>query len=233
MRLKEMIRRKKEVMHPERFRLNYYILPVYFVLVLATLISIAVLGTVYGDTYMGVGLCIFAGFLLLTAAFIVYIESIAKKELKIALDEYAYLFEETKGSDTPVEAVDEEMNMKYLVKKDGLQITYPTQGEAVFAEVGENTEFLPWTDGYLELASDNFCRRVRLALVVIDTTKEMVYEGGVLPPEAFFLPMTKELYHALVGFGLVEEMGIDFYYLRHNPKDGMKKILNFGYIKRF
>ena len=233
MRLKENLRRKKELMHPDRFRFNYYIFPVWCVLVFAILITMCVVGGVYGDERLGLILCLLAFEIILCVLPIPYMERITKKELKRAIDEYSYLFEETDGCDTPVEAVDDELNIKFLVKKDGLQIIYPSKGEAVFSEMAEDTEFLPWTDAYLALASDNHCRRVRLALVVIDKTREQVFDDGVLPPEPFFLLMTKELYHGLVGLGLVEQIGPDFYYLRHNPADGMKKILQYGYIKKW
>ena len=231
MRLKEIIRRNKEVMHPERFRLNYRIIPIWLAVLLAVTVGLCVLVAVEGSDLWFFALL---AFIVLWMVFLIVVaEKVSKKELKMAQDEYAYLFEETDGSDTPVESVDEELHIKFLVKKDGLQITYPTQGETVFAEMGEDTEFLPWTDTYLALASDNFCRRVRLALVVIDKTKQAVVDDSVLPPEPFFLPMSKELYNALVGFGLVEEVGSDFYYLRKNPEKGMKQILNFGYVRNF
>ena len=232
MGLKEKIRRKREKMLPERFRFNYVIVPAWGLLSLALVAAMGVLGAVYKDKYLLWIIGFFLVFVICSLLLILIGERVVNKEVETALKDYSYLFEESDGEFEETPAVDEEMNIQFRLKKDGLQIIYPMQGEAVFAEMGDDTEFVAWSDVDMALASDNYCRRVRFALVVVDKIKHPPHEYGYFPPEPFFLKMTKELFSAVVKLGLVEGLGSDFYYLLHNPKKGMKQILNWGYVKK-
>lgn len=233
MRLKEVIQREKAEMIPERFKFNYVFLPVWLLMFAAAVATLCILGARGGDRYL-VWIVLLASFAVIwVGALVPFGLRVAKIELDVALQEYAYLFEKTEACFEETEALDEELNIKFLLKKDGLQITYPSRGEAVFTEMEADKEFLPWTDTYLALATENFCRKVRLALVVFDKTKQAALGYDCPPPEPFFLSMTKELSGAIFTLGLAEELGPDFHYLCHNPKKAMKQILDFGYIKKF
>ena len=220
-------------MLPERFRFTYVIVPIWGLVSLALVAAMCILGAVYKDRYLFWIIVLFLVFTICALLLILLQERVVKKEVDTALKDYSYLFEEADGEFAETLAVDEEMNIQFRLKKDGLQIIYPMQGEAVFAEMGDDTDFVSWSDIDMALASDNYCRRVRLALVVVDKIKHPPHEYGYFPPEPFFLKMTKELFAAVVKLDLVEALGPDFYYLRHNPKKGMKQILNWGYVKKF
>ena len=227
MGLIKKIREEKQVMLRGRFAFNYIILPVWAVVFVVLAVVSCVLGIRDFKAYAPSVFTCIAVAIAPTAFIVGYAIGLAKRELAVALQDYGYLFESTDGR-MEAEALDEELGVKFHLKKDGVTIVFPKKDEEVFEELDCNTEFLPWSDLRMALASDNFGRRVRFAIVLIESAKAVdeIYEP-------YFLTMTKELYSAIVGLGLMEQMTPDFDYLLKNPKKGMKQILNFGYVRKF
>lgn len=213
-------------MLPERFRLNYIVVPTFLAVFVALVTVTCVVGAIDDRKYLPVIIVNLVLSVALIAAMVPFGLTVAKKELAVAIAEHAYFFE-APAPQTEGVGVDEELGVKALFKLDGVTLVYPKRGEEVFEELGEETEFLPWADIRFALASDNFARRVKLALVLLDGTKRLGEEV-----EPYFLTMTKELYATLVGLDLCPLVGGDFAYLLKNPVKGIKQILDFGYIRK-
>jgi hypothetical protein len=227
MSLLQKIEEKKQAMLPARYAFNYKIIPLFLLLVVAHIASSILLAWLDGEKYLPAVL-INLGLLVIEIVIIVVLATkLAKKELAVALQDYGYLFQETDGV-TQAEAFDEELGIKFVLKEDGVTVAFPKKDEDIFEELDGDSEFLPWSDIRMAFATDNFGRRARFAIVVIENAKAVdeFYEP-------YFLTMTKELYEAIVGLKLLEKISPDFIYLLKNPEKGMKQILDFGYIRKF
>ena len=205
-----------------RFYTKYVFTPLSVLLTLAILISSLVC---WLDEPLFLALGIGASLLPIVQVILLSV-SITKKEIDRAVEDYAYLFAEGEGSEQ-ADCVDEDEGITFLFRREGLTLVYPKKDEDVFEELDGEKKFLPWVDVRLALASDNFGKRVRFALVLVDYTTRA---EGVFNP--YFLLLTEELYSAIVGLGLQEKLGDDFAYLLKNPREGIKQVLDFGYIRK-
>ena len=233
MKLKEIIKRQKQEMHPDRYRFNYILLPIWLFVFAVLVAAVCVLDALDGKKFLPLIIIGVIVALLWLVGLIPLGRKIAKKELEQAFSDYAYLFQKEGACPESAEAFDEELGIKCVLTKDGVQIVYPPRGEAVFEETKADAEFLPWTDALLAFATDNRCRKVRLALVLVDKTKTEEFKQHPFPSEPIFLTLTEELFAAVRGFDLLKLASPDFLYLLAFPKKGMKQILDFGYIRKF
>jgi hypothetical protein len=105
-------------------------------------------------------------------------------------------------------------------------------GGQVFVETKDNEYFLPWSDLEMVIATDNFARRVRLAIALIDVSRRSI-DGGYVPSESevHFLPLEEELIGVVRKFGLEAKLSVEWRYIQAQPKDAFKQILGKGYIR--
>jgi hypothetical protein len=231
MKFKEILRREKEEMNPIRFRMNWIVLPVFCVLFLAGLIAIAIVGEYAAQEW----LCLIpaGGVLLLAVALLIYSILLVKKEEETELGRWGYLFnKDILFEAETLETEDPETGLQYTLGARGIKVVLPIQGEQVFDECIENEYFLPWDDVEIALATDNFARRVRIALAVVDVSKRSV-DGDYVPEEneVHFLPMEEELVGFIRKHALEEKISVEWRYILAQPKDAFHQILAFGYIK--
>ena len=231
MQNKEMNQRMKEEMNSVRYKMNRYGNPIFFSLILLALLSIAIVGELAENELLCLvpaGIAVF-----LIAALLVVNAIVEKKELKIELARWAYLFKKDIGFDGDfLETYDPETKNEYVLSQKGVKVILPKKGEQVFVETNDNEFFLPWEDVETVVATDNFARRVRLAVAVIDISKRSV-DGGYVPKdsEVHFLPLEEELIGFLQKFGLKERISVEWRYIQVEPKDAFKQILRWGFIR--
>ena len=124
MRLKKLFADRKREMLPQRYRLNYCVLPLFLLLGIAAVVSTVVferlentLGTVLGLAF----------FVLLGVCVAFFSVRVRRLEIERALKEFSYFFEKGEGI-AEAHGEDVELGVKFLLKKEGVQITYPIQG---------------------------------------------------------------------------------------------------------
>ena len=231
MNFKDILRREKEEMNPIRYRMNHYAFPIYLAFMVAASVSIALV-VAFAKNTLWCLLPIAIAFSLIVA--VVFSEvSVRKTELETELKRWGYLFKK----DLPFEAEtleteDPETGLQYTLGVKGIKVVLPIQREQVFDECIENEYFLPWDDVEIALATDNFARRVRIALAVVDVSKRSV-DGDYVPEESevHFLPMEEELVGFMRKHALEEKISVEWRYILAQPKDAFRQILAFGYIK--
>ena len=231
MNVQEMKKREREEMSPIRYKMNRLILPIFCVVFVGLCVAIALVGAFANNGWW----CLLpAGVAVLMLMTIVAVSiAIERKELKIELGRWAYLFKTDLEYDgETLETEDPETEIKYLLSRKGIRCTLPFQGEQVFDEAVENEFFLPWSDVEIVVATDNFARRVRIAAAVIDVSKRSVV-GSYLPTEKdiHFLPMEEELVAFFDKLGLTQKISVEWRYIQREPNDAFRQILTRGYIR--
>lgn len=230
MTFQEAKKREKAEMNPIRYQFNYTAIPVYLaVLALLVGVTIVVGENVRPDlwTLVPIGLMV-----LLIVCMSAHGTLIIRKEEKMELDRWAYLFKKDLSfAGDMLETDDPETGIQYLLSERGMKVILPIKGEQVFDEAKENEYFIPWTDTEIAIASDNFARRVRLAFAVIDVSKRSV-DGDYMPTdsEVHFLPLEEELLGFAYKYGLEKKLSVEWRYLQARPKDAFRQILARGYI---
>ena len=218
-------------MTPLRYRFNHVVMPIYVAAMAAlTVVMIIVFEAVTPEEWgllpagltMAVLLCMFLHGIFLQ-----------RKELKIELDRWAYLFQKDVAFEgETLETDDPETGNAYVLSQKGVKVILPIQGEQVFVETKDNEYFLPWSDLEMVIATDNFARRVRLAIALIDVSRRSI-DGGYVPSESevHFLPLEEELIGVVRKFGLEAKLSVEWRYIQAQPKDAFKQILGKGYIR--
>ena len=237
MGLKQLMQQEKQEMSPIRLRMNRVFLPAYLLGVFFCVGAIIALGVASVNnaalaTFIAIPVAVFV---LLTAAIFVIGDAVVKKEIEIEHNRWAFLWDSQEAFDgDELETVDVETGICFSVSKHGVKIIYPIQRETVFDEVEENVKFLRWDDMELILATDNYLRRVRLAVAMADVSARSV-DGDYEPKleDIYFLPLCPNLSALLRTFGVEERMSPEWEYLKYNPKQAIAQILRFGYIKKF
>ena len=220
MKLIERIRKKKEIMTPLRWKVNYVWAPIYCAVVLIPLLVFDFLMLAFDGVFTLLFL-VWLGILLVTAlAFPWVFIKLTKWETEVELKRFAYLFEPAKALEEDCVEVEED-GVTYALNRDGVRVILPIETERVFEEANENSFFLDWRDADVAFASQTHLRRVHIALAVFD--RDMEY-----PP--LFIPMNENLYRAIKAYGLDEKMGEDWEYLQKNSQDAFKQILTKGRI---
>jgi hypothetical protein len=231
MTFKEARQREKAEMTPLRYKFNYRVLPTYmaaFACLIAA--SIAVGETVTPDLWVLLPLGAAVALIAVMAA---HGSFVARKEAHLELKSWAYLFSE--AEECPEETLktkDPETGIEYVLSQRGIKVLLPIAGRQVFDEVKENESFLFWEDVEIVLASDNFARRVRLALAVIDVSKRSV-DGEYMPSdsEVHFLPLDQQLTAFVRKLGLDKRISVEWRYIQKHPTDAFRQILARGYIR--
>lgn len=237
MGLKELLQQEKQEMSPVRLRMNRVVLPLYLLGVFLCFGAIIALGVMSEqnaslETFIAIPVAVFV---LLTVAVLVISDVVVKKEIAIELARWAFLWETKEAFDgDELETVDVETGIRFSVARNGVKIIYPTKNESVFDEVEDNVKFLRWDDTELILATDNYMRRVRLAIAMADVSARSV-EGEYEPKmeDIYFLPLCPNLAALLRTFCVEERISPEWAYLQYYPGNAIAQILSFGYIKKF
>ena len=166
---------------------------------------------------------------LLSTLFILFSVKTTDFEVKTELERYAFLFQdptplnEEKVLPTCWEGEYCEMTREGL----SVRIDELDRGQ-VFDESPENVFFVPWERAHYFLVTNNTNRRVHFGLAVVlpYTGEEEGFE------DLFVVPIDKKVYDAMYAFGLMDKVALDFAYMRYNPKDAFKQILNFGRVAK-
>ena len=231
MSVQELKKRKKAEMSPIRYKFNHLFFPIYLSLI-AVMIALSVALGVLVEPMEWSFLPACIGIALIVSVIAQEIR-IAKKELKIELSRWSYVFENNVPFDEEIlETDDPETGISYVLTAKGLRCILPITKEQVFDEVKDNEFLLPWTDVEIVIATDNFARRVRLAAAVVDVSKRSV-NGNYVPTdrEIHFLPLEKELVGFFQKHGLDKRISVEWQYIRKEPTDSFKQILSRGYIR--
>ena len=217
-------------MTPLRRKVNYLLVPAYLVVAALTLAVMIVAGT--QEIWWLFAVCggVFA---VSSAACLTLGLLTAKKERQAELAHWSFLWEDPAPFEGErLNTVDEETGIAFTVDKSGLTVRYPNAGEQVFEEADEGTEFFAWDDLGLMIATDNFARRIRIAIAAADIRLQSVdAEAEPMEDTLFFLPLDRELFSAMHAFGLEEKLPIELLYIKYNPKDAIVQILDYGHIK--
>ena len=231
MTFKEMKKREKEEMSSFRYKMNRYVSPSLFAVILLAILATVVVAQGARNPLWCLppaGMAVLAG-----AALLVMGSIVEKRELKTELDRWAYLFKTDWVFDgETLETDDPETGIAYVLSRKGIRCILPIRGEQVFDEAPENEFFLPWSDVEIVVATDNFARRVRIAAAVVDVSKRSV-DGDYMPTDKdiHFLPMEEELVALFGKFGLIEKISVEWRYMQREPKDAFRQILTRGYIR--
>lgn len=237
MGLRQIIAEEKKEMSPIRFQMNYVGIPLYLAVALLSVLAIVPIGIASEQNesvaiWVILPLAVFVG---ATVAILLLGAAVAKKEIEIEYERWRFVWEEKEPFEGDVlETVDVETGVQFSVTKSGVKIIHPTKKQAVFEEVEENVKFVPWEDTDLILATDNYLRRVRLALAMADVSARSAngeYEPSI--NDVYFLPLCPNLTALLRTFGLEERIAPEWHYLQYNPRDAVTQVLNRGYIKKF
>lgn len=237
MGLKDLWQEEKREMSPIRWRMNCVVLPMYVLSVLLCSGAIVWLGIASEkNAALGAFIAIpLSLFVLLTVALLVISGVVVKKEIEIEKGRWAFLFDDDASFDgDELETVDVETGIQFSLSQSGVKIIYPTKSEQVFAEVEDNVKFLRWDDTELILATDNYLRRVRLAIAMADVSARSV-DGEYEPQidDIYFLPLCPNLSALLRTFNVEERVSPEWAYLKYNQNEAIAQILSFGYIKKF
>lgn len=230
MKLREALKQEKAEMSPLRWKFNYTVLPIYLALVLLPCIPVLILMGIDEEKFLPVLIVWACVFVVLTVAMLCAIPLMTKKETKIELERYGYMFKE------PLPLTEENVkingtlgdDLTYILTKDGVTAEWQEEQQEegqVFDEMKENLHFVPWKEATFALATQSRLRRVHIAVAVLFEESEDGMEGC-----AYFLPMTEELFAAIHAFGLQDKLGSDWDYLLYNPEDAFKQILTKGRI---
>ena len=218
-------------MSPIRYRFNHKTMPLYLVALTVLLAAMIVVGeTVTPDLWI---LLPTGAAVAVIVCMLIHGLAVAKKEEKLEIERWAYLFKtDIVYEPETLETDDPETGLQYLLNAKGIKVILPICGEQVFDEAVENEYFLPWDDVEIALATDNFARRVRIALAVVDVSKRSV-DGEYVPEdhEVHFLPMEEELIGFVRKYGLEEKISVEWRYILAQPQDAFRQILAWGYIK--
>ena len=237
---------KKNIMSPKRWRFNYVYTPLYGV---ATTLPLVLFCFIFGlDEDFIIYFCVWIGiFLAVSGVYLSIGLKLKKQEVQDELQVFSYLFEQPNFIDGDEIVIPvEEDGITYTFHKDGLTAKLEDSSqEGVFEEVDENTFFAPWEDVEFALGTQSLYRRVQIAVAVVVNAYKIEnmgnFAGGVfaLPPKAeglppaivpFVLPMSKPLFTALMQFGLMDKIGVEFEYLFYNPEDAFKQIIEYGRV---
>ncbi len=158
-----------------------------------------------------------------------------RDELALCKKEYAYFWKKEFADGREFETIDEETGVRYIVKREGLQVIFPAEKdvEQIFEEVEENVLFLPWSDTRWALATQKRYFMAKFALAILDVGTLQTEEDGVSYEEPFILPMSEQLICAVKSFHLEEKTCGYWAYLLYNPDDAVKQVYQRGYIKDF
>ena len=236
MGLKQIIAKEKQEMSPIRWRMNYVLIPIYLVVMLLSVAAIVPIG-IASESNKAVTIWVLLPigiFVAATAAILVMSAYIVKKENEIEYERWKFIWESKEPFEgDELETVDVETGIKFSVSRSGVKIIFPTKTESVFEEVEENVKFLPWEDTELILATDNFLRRVRFAVAMADVSARSV-DGEYTPTfdDVYFLPLCPDLVALLRTFGVEERITVEWHYLQYNPREAIKQVLMYGYIRR-
>jgi hypothetical protein len=236
MGLKQIIAKEKQEMSPIRFQMNYVLLPVYLAVVLLSITAIVSIGIASEDNAALIPWVILplGVFVAATVTILAIGGFVVKKEIEIECERWKFVWEDKEPFEgDELETVDVETGIKFSVDQCGVKIIFPQKTETVFAEVEENVKYVPWEDARLILATDNYLRRVRLAIAMADVSARSV-DGEYEPTidDVYFLPLCPNLSALVRTFGVEERIAPEWHYLQYNPRDAVKQILSRGYIRK-
>ena len=226
---KEQTKKEFEQMLPARKAMIKLGVPLYLIVgVFGTiggiLLDVFVMGSEEGPGWLT--FVALAFFVLASASLIACNARVSKLEQREGLERLAYLFEPAKPfEDDCVVLEPTHDEFTYVVKREGIIVQKPhEEGEQVFDEVDNGTLFLPWDRVDVLIVTHNMLHRaeIGLAIVNIDALSE--------DENLFVLPMNEKLYQALHAFDVAERLEEDWKYLRYNPKDAIKQIVNLGRV---
>ena len=221
MKLKERIRRNKEIMSPLRRTINYTVIPIWLLIYILPLAVVIPLMIIDEEKYFFVFVACMVWWVFWLILPLALLPFLTKKETQIELECYNYLFQDPKEvMDEPLVVVDEELT--YYLEKDGARMEFPAEeGEQVFDEAKENVFYIPWERAEVALATQSHLRRVYIALAVFPMDEDA-------PP--FFIPLNEDVYAFIKKMELDKQLGADWTYLLYNPQDAFEQILTKGRI---
>ncbi|MBQ8294934.1 MAG: hypothetical protein IJX87_00710 [Clostridia bacterium] len=236
----------KITQHPLRKKIIQVGIPAYLFVILlvgiGVLLDVVLLGA--GErpgvlSIVAVGIFVAASVMLPVLS-----KKVEKLEIAAQQQRFSYLLKPQESFEKECITVCEE-GVTYTLMMDGMKVQYPERGGQVFDEVREDVEFIPWDKADVFLATKSENRIVHIAMAVFKQmplvtvfdaekeentpiqTPETAFDTK---PSSFFLPMTEELYGAMLAFGLKEKMAQDFDYLLYNPDDAFRQIFKKGRI---
>ena len=222
MREKQKKNNKSEV-HPARLRLVLIGLPTYMVLtVFLILFSVYKIET--GEYFVLSWWTVVCALLFLgMSAGMIWLSSlVAKKEALAEMQRFAFLLAPPKPLEKD-EVVVGDNEYTFTFTELGLKAEWKereSEGQ-VFDEVKENVGFIPWKTASVSLATQNWNRRVHIAIAV--------YSGET--EDSAFVEMNEDVYSAVCAFGLDKQFGEGWEYLRYNPEDAFRQLLKRGFIR--
>ncbi len=227
MKLSEVIRREKELMSPLRWKINYVVVPLYLAISLLPLFAVIPLMIADENKYTPVFIVWIALVAIATVALLCSLPFITRKEVRVELERYSYLFKEPSPIENDCVVIRDE-EITYTLDREGIRVEWPKEGEQVFDEVREDAFFIAWDKAELCFATQTHLRRVHMALAVFPFYSENDFSGPYLPQ--IFVPISEESFSAIKAFGLGKDFGADWTYLFYNPEDAFKQILTKGRI---
>lgn len=152
-----------------------------------------------------------------------------KEMLPREIARFGYLFKVPKPvTEDEIKIQDEYSYWSFTFTKDGLTAEWEQnkeEGEQVFDEIKENQKFVPWKEAELALATQKTGGIVHIALAVLFDLSADHSQG-----DAFFIPVTEDVYRAICAFDLKDKLDSGWAYLFYNPQDAFYQILKKGRI---
>lgn len=216
-------------MHPKRRLLINLGLPLYVLISVGgfmglVLLDVFVVSADHEPTWLSIVGIVW--FFFISAMMLVVSAQITKIEARAEVEKYAYLFQDAAlldGEKVTLHLAEE--GIVFTLTKDGLSVTFEEKCEGqVFDEMPENVRFIAWEYADCFLFTRNTNRRVEIGLAVIDPNVSIERQ------DIFVVPINEEVYSAMHAFGLMEKTAYDWVYLRYNPEDAFKQIINTGRV---